>query len=178
MNCDRSGYVEEKIYTDDRVDWAANCKMVLSMSQRDLKTSGNKILGNFPNAYCYSKRMAEHLLVLNNSTNIPLVLLRPSVVGTAANEPMPGWTDSIGILQGVSLIVGMGILRDLPGKRDNIADIIPVDFVTRHILASAAYLDAQNQANGQRLLVTHCASSSVNPCTWNTFFTSVTKYQN
>ena len=61
--------------------------------------------------------MAEHMLVTRNAAHkkIPLVFVRPSIVGTAANEPMPGWTDSMGLIQGVTLMVGLGILRDLPG---------------------------------------------------------------
>ena len=66
-----------------------------------------------------------------NSKNIPLIFIRPSTVGTAANEPMPGWTDTIGLLQGVSLATGLGILRDLRGNGNLIADIVPVDFVAR-----------------------------------------------
>ena len=88
---------------------------MLTMSQRDLRANERQLLGHFPNSYTYSKRMAEHLLVENNKKGINLVLLRPSIIGTSANEPMPGWTDSLNHLQGVSLIVGMGILRDLPG---------------------------------------------------------------
>lgn len=97
------------------------------------------LLGAFPNPYSYSKRMAEHLLVEHNKSNIKLVLLRPSIIGTSANEPMPGWTDSLNHIQGVSLIVGMGILRDLPGMGGNIADIIPVDYVANQILAAIPY---------------------------------------
>jgi hypothetical protein len=60
--------------------------------------------------------MAEHMLILNNKKSIPLVLLRPSAIGTAANEPMPGWTDSIGLVLGASLVVGLGVLRDMRGN--------------------------------------------------------------
>ena len=84
--------------------------------------------------------MAEHLLVQENTTNIPIVILRPSIIGTSAYEPLPGWTDSTGLIQGASLLVGLGVLRDLPGNSALIADIVPVDFVSRHILVSIPYL--------------------------------------
>ena len=42
--------------------------------------------------------MAEHLLVQENTTNIPIVILRPSIIGTSAYEPLPGWTDSTGLI--------------------------------------------------------------------------------
>jgi alcohol-forming fatty acyl-CoA reductase len=86
--------------------------------------------------------MAEHMLVLRNAKKIPLVFVRPSIVGTAADEPMPGWTDTVNMIQGVTLTVGLGILRDLPGKVDHIADIVPVDFVVRQILVSIPFIIA------------------------------------
>ena len=54
----------------------------------------------FPNSYNYSKRMCENLLVDLNARgkNFPLILLRPSIVGVAVEEPMPGWTDTTGLL--------------------------------------------------------------------------------
>lgn len=173
VNCDRTGFCEERMY-DGPNNWPAELKQIMAMGQRELKASEKQILGNFPNAYCYSKRMCEHLLVANNHKKIPMVIARPSIFGTAANEPMPGWTDSIGLLEGVSLMTGMGILRDLPGNPTNIADIIPVDYCARQILVAIPYLLHANEP----LLITACTSSSLNPTTWNAFFQAVTKYQN
>jgi hypothetical protein len=44
--------------------------------------------------------MCENLLVDLNARgkNFPLILLRPSIVGVAVEEPMPGWTDTTGLL--------------------------------------------------------------------------------
>jgi thioester reductase-like protein len=115
VNSDRTGFLEERIYESTH-NWSEDYQRVLTMPARDLKANAKKILGSFPNAYVYSKRMAEHMLILNNSKNIPLVLLRPSAIGTAANEPMPGWTDSLGLVLGASLVVGLGVLRDMRGN--------------------------------------------------------------
>jgi hypothetical protein len=35
------------------------------------------------------------------------------------------------LLQGATLLVGYGILRDVPGNSQHISDIIPVDYVSR-----------------------------------------------
>jgi hypothetical protein len=66
--------------------------------------------------------MAEHILVKNNTEKIPLLLLRPSIIGAAFEEPSPGWTDSIGLEGGIFLVAGLGILRELPGDPATIAD--------------------------------------------------------
>lgn len=118
--------------------------------------------------------MIEELLVINNTTKIPLIIVRPSIIGTSAYEPLPGWTDSMGLLQGAVLSVGLGILRDVPGNGQHMADIIPVDYVARHILVSIPYF-LQTQPN-QSLFITQCTSSSMNPTTWNNFFNHLTRY--
>jgi hypothetical protein len=53
---------------------------------------------------------------------VPLLLLRPSIIAAALEEPFPGWTDSIGLVGGIYMIAGLGILRDVPGDENNIAD--------------------------------------------------------
>ena len=80
--------------------------------------------------------MAEHLLVENNKTSIPLLIIRPSIIGASLEEPFPGWTDSIGLAGGIYMIAGLGILRDIPGDENNIGDQVPVDIVSNQILAS------------------------------------------
>lgn len=127
---DRTGFIEERLY-DSGVNWMAQYKKILSSRPRELKDQTPAILGKFTNPYCYSKRMAEELLIQLNTTKLPLVIIRPSIIGTAANEPHPGWTDSLNLLQGVGLMVGLGILRDAPGNGAFMADIVPVDTVAR-----------------------------------------------
>ena len=68
-----------------------------------------------------------------------MVIIRPSVVGVSAEEPMPGWTDTLGLLQGFSLMLGLGILKDTQGRADGTGDMIPVDYVAKHILVSIPY---------------------------------------
>lgn len=105
------------------------------MSPVDIIDAEKKIINGFPNTYTYTKRMAEHLLVDNNKKKIPLLILRPSVIGASLDEPFPGWTDSIGLAGGLYLLGGLGILKELPGDPKNIADVVPVDIVTNQLLA-------------------------------------------
>ena len=51
-------------------------------------------------------------------------------------EPVPGWTDSIGLAGGIFLIAGLGLLRELPGNKYNVGDLIPVDIVTNQVIVS------------------------------------------
>lgn len=71
--------------------------------------------------------MAEHILV--NRARVPLIFIRPSLVGASKEEPVPGWVDSLGYANGVLLQFGLGQLKDITGSMTNIGDLIPVDIV-------------------------------------------------
>lgn len=114
------------------------------------------------------------MLHFNKQSDLKLCFVRPSIVATAADEPLPGWTDSTGLIQGAGLLVGLGIFRDVLGNPSHIADIIPVDQVAKQILVSVPY----QFTNQLPLFVTHASTSSLNPNTWNHFFTACTEYQN
>ena len=84
--------------------------MAISFLQRwmDTETIGaltNKLIGKRPNTYTYTKAMAEALLI-EESKGLPVAIVRPSIVGAAWVEPVPGWVDNLngptGLLVAVS----------------------------------------------------------------------------
>lgn len=97
----------------------------------DKNAQTKALLHGFPNTFCLSMRMAEEVLMAHNKTGIPLVIIRPSIVGTSASEPIPGWTDNLNSLQEAVMMSGLGIMRDVIGKRENLLDIVPVDYISR-----------------------------------------------
>lgn len=92
------------------------------MTLIDIEHYSKNIMGNFPNTYVFSKRMAEHLLVENNTKKIPMHIIRPSIITSSLEEPVPGWIDSIGLAGGIFLLGGLGILREIPGDENAIGD--------------------------------------------------------
>lgn len=58
---DRQGLIEEKIL-ESPVNWKMTYDQILTMNKLDLEHYQSNILGNFPNTYTFSKRMAEHML--------------------------------------------------------------------------------------------------------------------
>jgi hypothetical protein len=54
-------------------------------------------------------------------------------------EPVPGWTDSLGVIGGFYAIAGHGILRDLPMNPKLLMDQIPVDILANQILAALPF---------------------------------------
>lgn len=51
------------------------------------------LLGHFPNTYTFTKKMAEKMLEME-AGDLPLVIVRPSIVTAAVKEPFPGWIDN------------------------------------------------------------------------------------
>lgn len=113
--------IDERLI-DSPVNWQMTYDQINTMNKLDLEHYNQKLLGNFPNTYTFTKRMAEHMLAMNNTKRIPLLIVRPSIVGASLEEPFPGWTDSITLAGGIFLIAGLGILRELPGNDGIIGD--------------------------------------------------------
>lgn len=178
VNCEKTGFIEEQLYGNLKLNWRSKYDDILGMNKRDLEKNSVELMLPFPNAYSFSKRMAEHLLVEANITNLPLTFIRPSVIGAAAEEPCIGWTDTMGLLSGASILIGLGILKDMTGNENNIADVVPVDFVGKQVLVQVAYAAYlyRHSAGKDNHFLTHCATSSVNPVNWKYYLDSLISY--
>ncbi len=86
-----------------------------------------------------------------------MVIVRPSIIVAAESEPVPGWTDTLGIFSGLTLASGMGVLKDIPGSAESYVDLIPVDFVARQLLVALPYAHEQSKLSpakqGSNLLI-------------------------
>ena len=100
----------------------------------------------FHNTYTFSKCISEHLLM--QASNDDVVIIRPSIIGPALEEPFEGWAG-----QRPSTIVAATCLYMMfPfsiwsfGKHD--AAIIPVDIVARFVLARACQNRCSDSLSG------------------------------
>ena len=83
----------------DNINWHQQYQKIMALPPRELKEQTAQIIGKFPDTFHYSKRMVEELFIsANKDKNLPLVILRPSVIATSAIEPLPGWTDTTGLI--------------------------------------------------------------------------------
>lgn len=134
---------------------------VLQMNPKELELKEKDLIGRFPNTYTFTKNIGEKLLKKHRGT-MPIVIVRPAIIGCSYEEPTPGWVDSISAATAIYVTTCMGIVKDLNGKPQNISDQIPVDYVSSLIIASTADI-----MNKDKLIVYHSASSSRNPVTWS-----------
>ncbi len=89
-----------------------------------------------PNTYTFTKCVVEHLL-MERRGEVPLAIVRPSIVAASWRQPFPGWIDSAAAFAGFALMIGMGHMKALIGDRASRLDIVPVDVVSDRIIEAA-----------------------------------------
>ncbi|MBC7546053.1 MAG: SDR family oxidoreductase [Candidatus Sericytochromatia bacterium] len=89
-----------------------------------------------PNTYTVTKCMAE-ILLAERRGNVPLVIVRPSIISACWQYPFPGWIDSRAAFAGFVSLYAMGYLRVIAGDPRNRLDIVPCDEVAQRILQAA-----------------------------------------
>jgi fatty acyl-CoA reductase len=110
----------------------------------------------FTDIYSFTKALAEQAVVELHG-DIPLSIVRPSIIESALEEPFPGWLEGFRMAEPIILAFARGVLQDFSGLPDSVLDIIPADLVVNAVLAVAA----SRPQTGQRTY--HVASGSRNP---------------
>ena len=181
----REEVIQEKIYPPE----SFSVKEVLDMSKRELNaiamnTDTNthslptgevsdeeckRVIDKRPNTYTFTKAITEQL-VREERDDLPISIVRPSIVVGARSEPQPGWVDNINGPTGVGLFISQGALRSMINNPAIVADLVPVDTVINLMCAVALKTAKQyNREAGKRpeeVPVYNCNSSTDSPATW------------
>uniref|UniRef100_A0A0R3QI14 Fatty acyl-CoA reductase n=1 Tax=Brugia timori TaxID=42155 RepID=A0A0R3QI14_9BILA len=51
------------------------------------------LLGKRPNTYTLTKALAE-VQLMEDARRLPVIIVRPSIIGAMWRDPLPGWTDN------------------------------------------------------------------------------------
>lgn len=145
---------------------------VMAMSEDDLnafslKHSLGGVGADWPNTYTFSKCIGENLM-RDQRGNVPLAIIRPSIIGCAWEEPVPGWVDSIMAAGAVYMAIGLGMCRVMPGQYDGIASLVPVDLLINTIIAMVPAVKrnafkAKQKGQQPSLMLCHSCTSDVQP---------------
>jgi len=101
----------------------------------------------WPDVYTFTKAMGERAVEeLAAEANLPLSIVRPSIIESAYTHPFPGWIDGFKMADPIIRAYGLGQIPEFPGIPEGIIDIIPVDFVVNALLAVAANPPAPGEA--------------------------------
>ncbi|CAH9094090.1 unnamed protein product [Cuscuta epithymum] len=112
----------------------------------------------WPNTYVFTKAMGEMLLGKSRD-NVPLVIIRPTIVTSTYKEPFPGWIEGLRTVDSLAVAYGKGNITCFPGDPEIIMDVIPSDMVVNAmIVAMVAHADQQGTES-----IYHVGSSMSNP---------------
>jgi len=111
----------------------------------------------WPNTYTFTKSLAESLIAKLGS-DLPIAIVRPSIVETSTCDPFPGWNEGVNTSAPISYLLGT-YFRQLPSNERKCLDIIPVDLVCRGMVLIAAAI-----VNRSHKQVYQLATSVSNPC--------------
>ncbi|ONK57159.1 uncharacterized protein A4U43_C10F17210 [Asparagus officinalis] len=151
--------VEDKkreLYTDNNAE-----KDVQRSAMKELGLQRAKTFG-WPNTYVFTKAMGEMLLG-HLRGDLPLVILRPTIITSIYKEPLPGWIEGTRTID--SLIIGYvkGKLPCFFGDQELIMDVIPGDMVVNCMLFAITY-----HLNQRSQFIYHICSSTSNPVKYTT----------
>ena len=105
----------------------------MKLGPQTVQEREKKIIGEYPNTYTFTKALAERMLKKKRG-NLPVVIVRPSIIQGCYSDPFKGWTDTIAASGFQILMVTSGILNFVYTTYDTILDVIPCDFVSNQIL--------------------------------------------
>ena len=97
-HCYTSSRIEEKMYPMPDSEWSKYSPDELIKLCEDAKQKGldntKDVIGVFPNTYTFTKAMAEKVIA-ENASDLPIAIMRPSIVVASWKEPIPGWVDNL-----------------------------------------------------------------------------------
>lgn len=141
-----------------RTDWVKD-QLVLAGRSRAASVG-------WPDAYAFTKALGEQALT-DEKRNIPVSIVRPSIIESALAEPKPGWIRGFRMAEPVILSYARGMLKEFPGVPEGTIDVIPVDIVVAAIIAVAALGPSQAPD------ITQVASGGINPLSYRTLVDNV-----
>uniref|UniRef100_V5GSY3 Fatty acyl-CoA reductase n=1 Tax=Anoplophora glabripennis TaxID=217634 RepID=V5GSY3_ANOGL len=162
-NCDRSE-VKEVVYPPS-IGPNQITSLVDVLDEDLLDSLTSKLVGKRPNTYTFTKSLAESWLK-DNKGDLPVVIVRPSIVLSSINGPLPGWLDNWNGPTGIIAAAGKGVFRSMLGHPDKVADLVPVDMVINLMIAAAWRVGT---TRSRELQVYNCCSGQRKPITWKRF---------
>ncbi|XP_052124123.1 putative fatty acyl-CoA reductase CG5065 [Frankliniella occidentalis] len=155
--------VEERVYEPpfDPHRLMALCDM---FDERTMESIAPMMYGKHPNCYTYTKAVAE-ALAAEYADDIPMLIVRPSIVVPTLRDPIPGWVDTLNGPMGVMAAAGKGVLRSMMCRAENLAEVFPADICINAIIA-ATYKRALQPRDQREVIVYNACAGDLEETTW------------
>ncbi|XP_010514783.1 PREDICTED: probable fatty acyl-CoA reductase 4 isoform X1 [Camelina sativa] len=132
----------------------------IAQTMKDLGMSRAKLHG-WPNTYVFTKSMGE-MLLNNHKEDLPVVIIRPTMITSTFSEPFPGWIEGLRTIDSVIVAYGKGRLKCFLADPNSVLDLVPVDMVA-NAMVNAVAIHAGKLGSQT---VYHVGSSCKNPITF------------
>ncbi|KAK2965967.1 hypothetical protein RJ640_018322 [Escallonia rubra] len=132
----------------------------ITAAMRDLGIQRARKYG-WPNTYVFTKAMGE-MLLSQMKDNMPLVILRPTIITSTYKEPFPGWVEGIRTIDSLAVGYGKGKLTCFLGDPESVIDLIPADMVVNAMIAAMVA-----HANQPGEIIYQVGSSLANPVAYS-----------
>lgn len=108
--------------------------------------------------YTFTKWLGEQLL-MQAMEKQNLAILRPSIIESTVNSPVPGWVEGVKVADAMIYAYAKGRVSVFPGDDSGVLDVIPVDLVANAVIQSSAHV--LNAPSEYRIY--QCCSGRLNP---------------
>ncbi|KAK5638591.1 hypothetical protein RI129_012886 [Pyrocoelia pectoralis] len=155
--------VTEEMFYSSMMDGDALLKRARSDDNHSLNEATSTILGKWPNTYVFTKHIAEDL-IRRKGSDMPIAIVRPSIVLAPYREPESGWSSKFDINSLFVMSMNIGITHSLRCDPRAIIDVVPVDLVVSQLIVAGWQIARTWKAEG--LQIFNCVSCQQNPVTW------------
>ncbi|RWS30734.1 putative fatty acyl-CoA reductase-like protein [Leptotrombidium deliense] len=128
------------------------------LSESELQAIYSEHIDGYINSYHLTKSIAE-VLIKQECFNVPVVIVRPSVVMSANTEPEPGWFQGLQLSTGLMAVWTSGLIRTIVAHEDFATPIIPVDLLGNFILAA---IYQKFKSNTRNITIYNCTTNCEN----------------
>ncbi|KAJ0088353.1 hypothetical protein Patl1_32894 [Pistacia atlantica] len=133
-----------------------DCEVAQKMKELGLERARKY---GWQDTYVFTKAMGE-MMINNMRGDIPVVIIRPSVIESTFKEPFPGWMEGNRMMDPIVLYYGKGQLTGFLVDPNGILDVVPADMVVNATLAAIA---RHGMIQKPDINIYQVASSVVNP---------------
>ncbi|RHN56605.1 putative alcohol-forming fatty acyl-CoA reductase [Medicago truncatula] len=84
------------------------------------------------------------MLVVNQKDNVPLIIIRPTMITSTNKDPFPGWIEGVRTMDSVICGYGLGKLACFVGNANTVLDTVSViclDLLSYFILLNTYFLE-------------------------------------
>ncbi|KAK9266595.1 hypothetical protein L1049_021660 [Liquidambar formosana] len=130
----------------------------LAQKMKELGLERAKEYG-WQDTYVFTKAMGE-MIIDNMRGEIPVVIIRPSVIESTCKEPFPGWMEGSRMMDPIIMYYGKGQLTGFLVNPNGVLDVVPADMVVNATLAAMA---RHGTTRKPEINIYQIASSVTNP---------------